>query len=75
MLVETYSIGAVYEVAEPAAILGLNKSIYVYRKTSGVSAGSEWLFGSTPLPPAAPVFRSSGTFGLEIDATSLAQRA
>ena len=71
VVAETYSLGAIYQVVEPAAILGVNKSVYVYPATSSPRHGfSEWHFGRAPLPETALLCRSSTTFGIEADATS-----
>lgn len=70
MVAEIYSVGAIYQVIESTAILGVNKSVYVYPATAGLRPSPEWHFGRASLRETAPLCRSSTTFGIEADGTS-----
>ena len=66
---EIYSLGAIYRAEgwDIAAILGINKSVYIYRRTAGALDKSEWHFIRTPLPEGTPICHTSTSFGIEVD--------
>lgn len=69
LIAEKYSVGGIYEPAGPAAILGISRSLHIYKNASQTHSGSEWRFGHAPLPEGSPVYMSQTSVGIEGDAT------
>ncbi len=69
VVAEIYSLGVIYrpDAWNCAAILGANKSLYIYRRAPGGREKSEWHFAKASLPNETPMYQVSSSVGIEFD--------